>query len=166
MRWLLAVGAAVFALPVFAQETAPAPAGSAGATVLNTFVQYLLPPIVTALAAAVAWALKKLSEYLHAKTEGSKVGQALVTGSDFIGTAVSHVIAGLAPDVRAALENDGKIDEAERAALKQKAMVLIKADLPEGIRVVLGGALGAGFETWLAGKAEQAIVGATSPATP
>jgi hypothetical protein len=148
----------------FAQEPGPGPTaadGSVGSKVLNVFLQYALPPIVTALAAIIVWALKKLGDYLHAKADGSKVGQALVVGTDFIGAAVSHVVAGLAPDVRAALADDGVISEAERNALKSKAIALIKAELPDGIKAVLGGVMQGGLDTWLSGTAEKAIALAT-----
>lgn len=149
----------------FAQEAAPAAApASAGVTVLNAFLQYVLPPLVVTLAALVGLALTRLSAYLHTKAQGSAVGQALVTGSDFVSKSVSHVISGLAPAVRDALANDGRIDSAERALLKAKAIELVKAELPDGIKTVLGGAIG-GLETWLSGAAEQAITAATAQAS-
>lgn len=141
-------------------------APSAGAVMLTAFLQYVVPPLAMAIAALLALMLKKLSDFLHAKAEGSKVGTALVVGTDAIGTAVSHVISGLAPAVRDALANDGKLDEAERAALKAKAIALIKAELPDGVKAVLGGVMGAGLETWLSGKAEQAISAAAAQASP
>ncbi len=154
----LALLSALFALPVFAQEgPSPTAEQSTGSLVLNTFLQYGLPPIITATAGIIVWALKKLSDLLHAKAEGSKVAQALVTGTDFVGAAVSHVVSGLAPDVREALANNGTIDEAERAALKAKAVALLKAELPDGIKTVLGSVMQGGLDTWLSGKAEQAI---------
>lgn len=156
---LAAIGALLVPATAFAQEAGPGPTvdGSIGAKVLNTFLQYALPPIVTAIAGIVVLALTKLSAFLHAKAEGSKVGTALVGAADFVMTAVQHVVSGLAPDVRSALANDGKIDDAERTVLKQKALTLIKAELPADIVSVLGSLYGAGLDTWLSGKAEQAI---------
>jgi hypothetical protein len=142
------------------------PSQSPGSLVLNAFLQYVLPPLVVLIASLLAFALKKLSDFLHVKAQGSAVGQALVTGSDFVTTAVSHVISQLAPDVRDALANDGKIDDAERAALKAKALALIKAELPDGIKAVLGGVMQGGLETWLSGKAEQAIAAASGVSVP
>jgi hypothetical protein len=132
-----------------------------GQLALNAFMQFVLPPLLVALAALAGLALKKLSDFLHVRTQGSKMGAALVQGTDWITAAVSHVISGLAPAVRDALANDGKIDDAERAALKAKAMELIKAEFPAGLSAVLGAA-GGGLETWLSGKAEQAISAAVS----
>lgn len=170
-RWgaLLAVIAVLLLLNgvAFAQEPGPGPTvadGSVGSHVLNAFLQYALPPIVTALAGIIVWALKKLGDYLHAKADGSKVGQALVVGTDFVGAAVAHVVAGLAPDIRAALADDGRISEVERAGLKSKAMALIKAELPDGIKAVLGGVMQGGLDTWLSGTAEKAIALATGAA--
>jgi len=133
----------------------------AGQQILTAFLQFVLPPLLMALTALAGLALKKLSDFLHAKAGESKLGGALVQGSDWVTTAVSHVIGGLAPEVRKALENDGKIDEAERAALKSKAMELLKAEFPEGLSAIMGLAGGA-LETWLSGKAEQAISAATA----
>ncbi len=86
---------------------------STGEQILNAFMQYVLPPLVMALAALTGLALKKLADLAHAKAQGSKVGAALVQGTDWVSADVSHVIAGLAPAVRDALANDGKISEAD-----------------------------------------------------
>lgn len=160
----LALMSVLFALPALADDAAAVVAApqSAGALLANAFMQYVLPALVTALAAFAAMALKKLSDFLHVKAEGSQLATALVSGSDFVTTAVSHVISQLAPDVRAALANDGRIDETERALLKAKALQLIRAELPDGIKAVLGAAMQGGLETWLSGKAEQAIAAATA----
>lgn len=151
----------------WAQEAGPGPTvdGSVGSHVLNAFLQYVLPPLVMAIAALIGLAFKRLSDFLHVKAKGSEVGTALVAGADFVMTAVQHTISGLAPDVKAALANDGKIDSAEREQLKTKALALIKAELPAGIGAVLGGVMEGGLGTWLSGKAEQAIDAAVANAS-
>lgn len=126
---------------------------------LDAFLQYIAPPLITALASLVGFALLKLSQYLHAKGESSKLVDALAVGSDFAKTAFEHVRAKLEPSLKEKLA-DGVLTVEERAQLKAEFMTLLKAELPAGAGSVLQATLGAGFETWLSGKAEGAIAAA------
>jgi hypothetical protein len=166
MRFILS--AALFlSLPAFADTTPPAPppAGAPiGDQILHAFMQVVVPALITALAALLAWALKKLGTFLHTKAEGNAFGTAGVKVYDYLSNATQHLIAGMAPEFRKALANDGKIDEAERAALKAKLMELVKAEMPEGVMSVLGNAFGSGLETVMSGLTEKVLAEAEKKA--
>lgn len=128
--------------------------GAVLTSLISTAAPYVLPLLVSGVLALGAM----LGRWLHAHTGSSKLGAALVSGVDYVGAAVSHVMAGLQPKLIAALSNDGKIDAAELAGLRDEALKLILAELPDSLKTIAS-ALGEGpFKTWLSGKIGQAVV--------
>ncbi|MBK7864362.1 MAG: hypothetical protein IPJ65_38330 [Archangiaceae bacterium] len=125
-------------------------------TVMESVLQYVVAPLIPVIGALVVAGLGKLVQLLHAKQGESKLLGALGVGAELVSTSVSHVIDGLKPELQAALA-DGKIDDAEKATLKAKAMELLKKELPAGVQGVLSTTLGPALETWLSGKVTQAI---------
>lgn len=125
-------------------------------TLLESVLQYVVAPLIPVVGALIVAGLGKLVQFLHAKEGESKLLKALGIGAELVSTSVSHVVDGLKPELQAALA-DGKIDDAERAALKAKALELLKKELPAGVQGVLSTALGPALETWLSGKVSQAI---------
>ncbi len=137
-------------------------------SIVAAVVPYALPLLVSGLTALGAL----VGRWLHQHAQSSKVLSALTTGADYVGTAVAHVMSGLSADVAMALANDGKIDSAELAAIKTKALALVKAEMPSALKTIAD-ALGPAFETWLSGKVSQAVslqvgapVGVTLPQSP
>ncbi len=143
---------AVLPFAVFAQDAAPAPQPS----VMQTLLGYILPMVVTAIGAVGTWALKQLADYLKSKSLNSRVAGAFSIAVDYLETAFTHVRAGIEPDLKLALA-DGTLDEKERADLVKKLVELAKAELPTSIQTVLRATLGAGFDSWLSGKAGEAV---------
>lgn len=131
-------------------------------TVLESVLQYVVAPLIPVVGALIVAGLGKLVQFLHAKHKDSKLFGALGVGAELVSTSVTHVIDGLKPELQQALA-DGKIDDAERAALKAKAMELLKKELPVGVQGVLSTALGPALETWLSGKVTQAIDAQEAP---
>lgn len=129
--------------------------------IIAQIVDALLPVVL----AVVALAGAKLTAYLHSKGKESKVAEAFAVASEFFMASFAKLRAELEPDIKAALA-DGKIDDAERAAMVAKLVEVAKSQLPAGIVLVLKSVLGSGLETWLQGKAQQAVDVAVSQANP
>ncbi len=136
---------------------APAAAGAPGGPAwVTALIQYCLVPAIPVLGTLTVWVLTKLATFLHTKGENSKVAGAFAVAVDFIETAFTHLRAGIEADLKLALA-DGTLDAKERADLVAKLVSLVKAELPGSIMGVLSGALGPSLETWLNGKAGDAI---------
>lgn len=133
---------------------------------VTALIQYFLVPLIPVLGGLLIAVLTKLATFLHAKEGNSKLAGAFAVAVDFIDTAFTHVRAGIEPDLKAALA-EGTLDATERAALVAKLVALVKLELPSSIMGILSGALGPALETWLSGKAGDAIQKvAMAPATP
>jgi len=124
--------------------------------ILTSAIASAAPYVVPALLSGLLALGAMLGRWLHAHTGTSKIAGALVSGVDYVGAAVSHVLAGLQPKFQAALENDGKIDAAELADLRAEAIKLIMAEMPGPLKAIADN-LGPGFATWLSGKVGQAV---------
>lgn len=157
--WMLASMALMFPALAFAQTVTPAP--SSGPAWLGPVLQYIVVPLIPITGSLIVWALTELAKFLRAKGSNSKVAGAFAIAVDFFETAFVHLRAGIEGDIKDALA-DGTIDSTERANLVKKLVELAKAELPDGIKTILGGALGPALETWLAGKAGQVVQAAVA----
>ncbi len=157
--FLAAVFSALTATVAHADVLPPAPAvpgAPTGPAWVTALVQYCLVPLIPVLGTLTAAVLAKGALYLHAKEGNSKVAGAFAIGLDYFTTAFTHIRAGIEPDLKLALA-DGTLDANERAALVAKLVALAKAELPGSVMGLLSKALGAGLETWLNGKAGDAV---------
>ncbi len=157
---LVCAFAALIGVTAHAQTVLVPPTGEPGAPTgpawVTALIQYCLVPLIPVLGALAAWVLTKLAGFLHAKSDNSKIAGAFAVAVDYIETAFTHLRAGIEDDLKRALA-DGTLDPTERAALVAKLVSLAKAELPTGVMAILGGALGPALETWLNGKAGDAI---------
>lgn len=136
--------------------------------VVESVAKAAAPVVIPLLVAGITALGTLVGRWIHANTGSSKLLTALATGSDYVGTAVSHILDGMKADVAAALANDGKIDALEAEALKEKALKLVLAEMPGPLQEVAK-ALGPAFQTWISGKVGQAVqtqLGAPPPQGP
>ena len=152
---------ALVALPALAQDvpvptSAPAVTAPHTPTLLELFLQYAAPPLLTALGGLAALALKKLNDYLSAKSTESKaafVGAKLASAAS---TVVADLNVTLRPQLEAALA-DGVLTDAEKTKLKETALNTLKAKLPAELMGAAQGIFGAFLDTHLSGLVEQAV---------
>ncbi len=129
---------------------------------LEPVLKYVVAPLIPILVSLIVAGLAKLISFLHEKQGQSRVVNALGVGAELVNATISHVVSGMKADLQAALA-DGKLDAAEKAQLKARALELIKADLPASIQGVLSTTLGPALDTWLSGKVSDAIDAKASP---
>lgn len=145
---------------VFAQDipAPPAPAAAPGSqTILELVLQYVVAPLLPVIGGLLVFALKKLTEYLTAKSAESKgalVG-AKLTGA--AASAVAEINATLRPQLEAALA-DGKLTDTEKAALKAEALKLLKEKLPAELLGAASGIFGGFLDTYLGGLIEREVL--------
>lgn len=125
-------------------------------TLLQMFLDYAMPPLLTALGAAAVWALAKLAAWLQSKGEESKLFRLTATVADLAHSTVAELNATLRPQLASALA-DGHITAEEGARLKATALDVLKNKLPVGLRTLATQAFGASVDTWLGGHIERAV---------
>lgn len=133
-----------------------------GAAVLELFLKYLLPPLLTGLGALLGLALKNLGSKLAADAANSKIA---AVGSKLT-LFIESVVADLEGTVKPALieaSADGVITAEEGAALKALAMTRVKVLLSEKgmgeLSSVLGVA-GPAIESLISGLIEKFVANA------
>lgn len=139
--------------------------------ILALVLQYVVAPALPVLGALLVWALKKLVDYLGAKSAESKgalVGLKLATAAQSV---VADLNSTLRPQLEAALA-DGVLTDAEKKQLKDAALTALKTKLPAELMGAASGIFGAFLDTHLSGLVEQAVsqqkavAAASSPPSP
>lgn len=154
MKRLFAIALSLLALPALAQAVAPAAAtGVAG--VLQTVADPLTDLLKMALIALTGLGFRALLTL----TANWRFGAAIASVTNYVQNATKHLLEGLAPDIKADLQNDGVIDANERKALITKALALLEAELPAWIQPALSSKLGTGVATYLSGMVASALDG-------
>lgn len=123
----------LFGLPAFAQD------GAAEALPM-TGGELATGGGLAALLAVLFPLGRQLFAWLRAQTASVELRRSLETVEAYLSSAV-------APRVQAALANDGRIDEREKAQILSGAV----SDLPGPLMTVLRGHFGNAFQTWLEG---------------
>lgn len=151
---------ALVALPAFAQDIPAPPAQpvpATGQTLLEMVLQYVVAPLIPVVGGLLVFALKKLTEYLAAKSHESK---AAAVGAKLTGAAasvVAEINATLRPELEAALA-DGKLTDEEKAKLKTAALQMLKTKLPAELMQAAGGIFGGFLDTYLGGLIERELL--------
>lgn len=122
-----------------------------------TLLQYVLAPTIPALGAGLLWLIVHGAALLRTKANGNKVMLALATGVDWVSNAVKTVVDQLAPEIQAALANDGVIDVAEKAKLRADALALVTKLLPAPLQSILTSQFGQSAMTWVQGQVSAAL---------
>lgn len=150
----------IHALVILAADTAPA---AAPAFLQTIFLQYVVPVLGTALLSLLSWASAKFVAWLGHKEQGAsadsaqrKAIHALSVATEGIGAVVAGGISKLSADVRDALANDGKIDDAERKTIEADALAMVK-QLPEPILNGLSTVFGGGTQAVITGLVNKEI---------
>lgn len=122
-------------LPAFAQDAAPAaPAG------VSPVVAFLVDHLFELLASTV---LPAVFLWVRTHTRGTAFESSVSVAESFIASRLALV----RPLLLEALANDGKVDSAELARIRDAVL----KDLPAGLLAPLQAQLGDGFGTWLEG---------------
>lgn len=131
----------------------------AKSAILEAFLKYVMPTLLTVIGAAVALLLARAGQWLNEKAKTSKiaaVGEKLFN----VGSAVvHHVETELRPEVQKAIA-DGVVTPEEGAHLKKRAMDLFKEALGANGIKELGsvlGVVGGSVEVFLSGVLEKAL---------
>lgn len=123
------------------------------------FMQYLLPPILTALGVGAAWVLTQLGLWISAKWGESKLAQATMRVTHFASVIVADIEATVRPEIQKALA-DGELSAEEGKRLKETAMARLKEMLAkEGLAELKGvvGVFAPTLESYLSGVIERAV---------
>ncbi len=129
---LVVMALLLFALPAFAQESGAADVVTGGELATGGGLAALL---------AVLFPLgRQLFAWLRAHTASVELRRSLDTVEAYLASAV-------APRIQAALANDGRIDEREKAQILSGAV----SDLPGPLMAILRGHFGGAFTVWLEG---------------
>lgn len=92
------------------------------------FIQYVLPPVLTALGLGAAWVLTTVGAWAQAKWKDSKIADIVTRVSHFAGVVVQDIEATLRPEIHLALQ-DGALTRPEAERLKTIAMDRLKTML-------------------------------------
>lgn len=123
-------------------------------------------PLFDVLQLALLGLFGLLGKWLHANEQTNKLAKAMAVVNDYVLNATKHLLEGLGPDLKAALE-DGVISPAERAALIAKGVSLLKLELPSWVQKIMDSGFGDGLTTLLSGKVASAIdAHVAAPASP
>lgn len=123
------------------------------------FIQYVMPPVLTALGLGLAWLLTTLGTWATSRWKDSKVSLAIARTSHFAGVVVQDIEATLRPAMRA-VTVDGKITPEEARHLKEAAMTRLKTMLGEqGLQELSGivGVFAPSVDAYLSGVIEKRV---------
>lgn len=126
-------------------------------TLLQLFLSYVLPLLLTGLGAVAIWAVGKLATWLHSKEQTSKLARLGSFVADYAASIVAELNATLRPQLASALA-DGVLTDAEKAQLKATALDALKNRLPPSIKALVDSLYGPAAETLLAGAIERAVL--------
>lgn len=118
---------------------------------LASIAQAINGPLVDLVEGVLLALLALAARWTHVNAQDSKLKQAMAFVVSYVTNASKHLVEGLAPEIKAALANDGVIDTGERAALIAKGVALTKAELPAWVQTILNSGFGAGITTFLSG---------------
>jgi hypothetical protein len=159
-------------LLVLAQAT-PEPISQQGG-LLEPFLKYLLPLLLTGVSVLVGMALAALSARAKAQADRDSAAHKAISAAAFLAkmaalaqSAFAAVDTAMRPKISAA-SADGRITAEELASLKRDALSLLKTWIGENVKAeaeVLLGIVGSGFESWLAGLVASQATGGTTTTT-
>lgn len=143
----------LFSIAAFAQAVVqPEPESK-----VDQAAQQLGPPIIDTVVTLLGVLAVVGARVLLAVHANAKLAHAMTVTLEAIGGVIKHLVEGLAPDVKAALANDGVIDPAERGALISKGLGLLKAELPAPVLKALQTSYGQTLEKVLISKLAGAL---------
>ena len=128
------------------------------------FIEYVLPVLITGIAAILALGLKALAKKLEADAGSSKFSAAAAKVVHFTATVAQDLEVELREPMRAA-SKDGKITPEEAARLRHLALGRVRALLTQRgmdeVRAALGLQAAGALDTYLSGVLERVV--ATMP---
>lgn len=128
-------------------------------TLLELFIQYVLPILATAAFGGLVWLLVQLSRWFAAKGATNRFFLVTERVAHLASVIVADIDATMRPKLKSAAE-DGKISPDEAAELKKAALDALKKSLSERGLTQLQGVLdvfGGPVETYLSGAIERAV---------
>lgn len=132
------------------------------------FIQYAMPPILTALGLGVAWLLTAAGQWLLAKNKDSKFNLVVARVTHFAAAIVQDVENTLRPQIGAALA-DGVLSPEEAKQLKDAAMSRLKTMLgTQGVGELTGvlGVFAPSVDAYLSGVIEKTVTNMKAAAPP
>lgn len=161
MRYLLVLavlcGAPAFAEVVLGDPNATLTDSVTAQPMGTRFLQQAGSSLLDALMAVFTAAGGFLIIWLRAQAQSSKLAKAMLVVSEYLAGAGKRLMEGLAPEVKAALANDGVIDAVERGKLYAKGVELVMTELPAWVQGILKSSFGAGLITTLHGKVAEVV---------
>jgi hypothetical protein len=137
-------------------DAVPTPA-PAKVDVMQLVLQYLVAPLLPVLGGLLMFALKKLTDYLTAKSAESKGALVAAKLTGAAASAVAEINATLRPELEAALA-DGVLTDAEKTKLKTAALELLKTRLPSELLGAASSIFGGFLDTYLGGLVERSLL--------
>jgi hypothetical protein len=123
---------------------------------LEAVLQYIVAPLLPLIGAAVVGALGKLVLYLHAREAESRVARIAAVFAEGARSIVAELDATLRPQLAEALA-DGVLTAAEKAKLKEAALLALRSKLPPALLEQARGVFGPLLDSWLGGLVERAV---------
>lgn len=132
---------------------------------IELFLQYAAPPVLTALGLGVAWLLTTAGQLAMAKWKDSKIAIAVERVTHFAGVVVQDIEATMRPEVQTALK-DGHLSPSEAQHLKAVALERLKTMLGQsGLRELTGvvGVFAPSLDAYLSGVIEKQVARLPTP---
>lgn len=129
------------------------------------FIQYAMPPILTAIGLGAAWALTQLGLWASSKWKDSKVSAVVSRVTHFAGVVVQDLEATMRPELAKAAE-DGHLSPEEGRHIKKVALDRLKSLLGEkglGELKSLLGVFAPTLDQYLSGVIERQVAALPSP---
>lgn len=124
--------------------------------VFSTILAQLIPYIVTAVVAIGGWLLTEFARWVRSKIHNEKTFNMIAIIDDIVRSTVID----LEKTVRPAL-SDGKLTKEEGENIKNKAIELIKKQLPKHLSNGQTSLLTSDITAYISSKIEQAVVNET-----
>lgn len=118
-------------------------------------LKYLVAPGLAVLGPLLVAGLAKLVQYLDAKAKESKAARVAGVFAELARSVVAEVEVTLRPEIQKDLA-DGSLTKEEGAALKAKAIEILKSKAPADLVKAAEGLFGSIADTWLGGLIERA----------
>ena len=100
--------------------------------ILNQAAAVLIPAFASVVVALISWGLAEAAKYVRSRSKNESVNNAIERICHMTETTVAELSQTVADDLRKA-SADGRIDATEAAALKARAIELVKARLGAGV---------------------------------
>lgn len=128
-------------------------------TAFEKFAQRIGPPLLDLLGLGLLALIGYATTALRSYQGNNMLAKAGVVVGDYVLNATKHLLEGLAPHIKAALADDGKIDANERKRIIDEGVKVLRAELPPWVQNVMQGNFGDGLGKLLEGKVANAVDG-------